>query len=116
MDKTLIKLITKMVVFGILVLIFIVLFNIIREPYSIQTGGFESQEEVKSALRKTRKIGDELDNNLLERYVDRLKAPGTKVPVTQRNNYYVPLPKEFSVVGYENVSQHESKPVKHKKK
>lgn len=104
MSKALIDFITKVTLCGILVLIFIVLFNIIREPYSLQTNGYENEGEVKSAYKKTKKIGEELDKNFMDTYVENLPAAQPKIPDVQKHNYYVPLPKEFSIVHYDNGS------------
>lgn len=104
MNKALIDFVTKLTLCGILVLIFIVLFNIIKEPYSLQTSGYESESDVKSALRKTQRVGEELDKKFMDDYVNELKAPQAKVPEVQHHSYYVPLPKEFSVVKYDNGS------------
>ncbi len=101
MNKSLIDFITKVSLCGILVLIFIVLFNIIREPYSIQTIGFQSEKEVKEALKNTKTVGKELDKNFMDDYVNNLKSPRNDVEAQRRSNYYVPLPKEYSIVNYE---------------
>lgn len=105
MNKALIDFITKLTLCGILVIIFIVLFNIIQEPYSIQANGYNNEADVKSALKKTKKVGEELDKNFMDTYVDNLKsAPYAREPEVQKHNYYVPLPKEFSIVHYDNGS------------
>ena len=102
MNKALIDFITKLTLCGILVLIFIVLFNIMKEPYALQIGNYENENEVKSALKKTQKVGEELDRNFMDQYVDNLKTPPVKTTEVQHHSYYVPLPKEFSVVRYDN--------------
>ncbi|MBR6164141.1 hypothetical protein IKQ26_09700 [bacterium] len=104
MNKALIDFITKLTLCGILVLIFVVLFNIIKEPYSLQTNGFENEAEVKAAYQKTQKVGEELDKNFMDTYVDDLKAAKPQTVEVQKHNYYVPLPKEFSIVRYDNGS------------
>ena len=105
MNKALIDFITKLTLCGILVIIFIVLFNIIKEPYSIQTNGYNNEADVKSALKKTQKVGEELDKTFMDTYVDDLKsAPYSRDPEVQKRTIYVPLPKEFSIVHYDNSS------------
>jgi len=101
MKRSLIDFITKLSLCGILVLIFVVLFNIIKEPYSMQANGYQSNEEVKAALDRTNEKGKELDKDFMDDYVERLDSPDSaNIAVDQRNNYYVPLPQEYSVVNY----------------
>lgn len=115
MNKTLVDFITKVSLCGILVLIFIVLFNLIREPYSIQSSGFQSEKEVKEALQHTRKVGKELDRDFMDDYVDNLKAPDRNLDAQTKRSYYVPLPKEYSVVNYSNNEEAKAESVKKNK-
>lgn len=102
MNKTFIDYITKFSLCGILVIIFLVLFNILKEPYSIDSHEFHSKKEVREALEKTQRVGQSLDRDFMDDYVDNLKTPQQNTDVRTKRNYYVPLPKEYSIVRYEN--------------
>ena len=100
MNKSLIDFITKLSLCGILVLIFVVLFNIIKDPYAIQPKGYQSDpSDVKEALYEKQVKDRELDKDFMDTYVDDLNSPDTvNVSRDRKLHYYVPLPKEYSIV------------------
>ena len=63
---------------------------------------FHSTKDVKKALEETHKVGQSLDRDFMDEYVDNLKTPDPNLDVATKRNYYIPLPKEYTVVNYEN--------------